>query len=186
MPFGSLWLPVVVSAVAVFVASALAHMVLKYHRNDFRALPDEDAVAEAMRKSPPAPGQYVIPHCADPSKMKDPEVQARYARGPVAIVTVLRSGTPNMGKYLALWFGFTLLVAFVAAYVARHTLPAAADGLNVMRITGTVAFVGYAFGAVRDAIWKAEPPANMLREVADSVVYGVITGLVFRWLWPES
>jgi hypothetical protein len=42
MPFGSLWLQVVIAAVAVFLLSAIAHMVLKLHKADFRKLPDED------------------------------------------------------------------------------------------------------------------------------------------------
>ena len=49
MPFGSLWLPVVVSAVAVWFVSAILHMVLKYHRADYRQLPNEEAVVQGMR-----------------------------------------------------------------------------------------------------------------------------------------
>ena len=63
MPFGTLWLPCVVSAITVFVASALAHMVLKYHKADYRGLPDEEAFAEPMRKMGLTPGLYVHPYC---------------------------------------------------------------------------------------------------------------------------
>jgi hypothetical protein len=184
MPFGTLWLPCVVSAVAVFVASSIAHMVLKYHRADYRGLPDEEAFAEPMRKMGLAPGLYVHPHCPDPSKMKDPAVQARYAKGPVALIALLPSGMPRMGKLLGLWFGFCLLVSFVAAYVARHTLPLEADGLLVMRITGAVAFAGYGLGHLQDTIWHGQPVGNTVRGVIDAVVYAVLTGLVFRLLWP--
>ena len=48
MPFGSLWIPVIVSAVFVFVGSSILHMVLKYHRADYKPLPNEDAVREAL------------------------------------------------------------------------------------------------------------------------------------------
>ena len=44
MPFGSLWLPVMISAVVVFVASSIIHMALKYHKADYKSLPNEDAV----------------------------------------------------------------------------------------------------------------------------------------------
>ena len=146
MPFGTLWLPCVVSAVVVWIASALAHMVLKHHKADYRGLPNEEAFAEPMRKMALTPGVYVHPHCPDLSAMKDPAVQARYAKGPVALISVLPTGVPNMGKHLSLWLGFCLLVSFISAYIARHTLPLDADGLDVMQITGTVAWAGYAMG----------------------------------------
>jgi hypothetical protein len=184
MPFGTLWLPCIVSAVAVFIASAVAHMVLKYHKADFRGLPDEEAFGEPMRKMGLAPGMYVHPYCADPGQMKDPAMQARYAKGPVAVIAVLPNGTPSMGKLLALWFGLCLLVSFIAAYVARHTLPLEADGLTIMRITGAVAFAGYAVGHLQDMIWHGHPAGNAARGVLDALVYAVITGLVFRLLWP--
>ena len=52
MPFGSLWIPVIVSAVVVFVASSILHMALKYHKADVKSLPNEDAVREALRVCP--------------------------------------------------------------------------------------------------------------------------------------
>ncbi len=55
MPFGSLWLPVVVSAIAVFLISSVLHMVLKYHKADYQQLPGEDAIREAIGKVKPAP-----------------------------------------------------------------------------------------------------------------------------------
>ena len=39
VPVTSLWLPIVLSGVLVFVASSLIHMVLGYHKGDYRALP---------------------------------------------------------------------------------------------------------------------------------------------------
>jgi hypothetical protein len=184
MPFGTLWLPVVVSALVVWFASALAHMVLKHHKADYRGLPDENAVGEPLRKANLAPGLYVHPYVPDHRKMKDPAVQARYTKGPVAMIYVLPSGPPRMGKYLVLWLGFCLLVSFVAAYVARHTLTLTADGMTVMRITGAVAFAGYVMGDLQDMIWKGQPLGNTVRGVIDAIVYAVLTGLVFRLLWP--
>jgi hypothetical protein len=184
MPFGSLWLPVVVSAVAVWLVSAVLHMVLKYHRADHRQLQNEDAVAPALRGAVPGPGVYMMPWCSDPSQMKDPAVRKRYEDGPVAILTVMRSGVPNMGKYLGMWFLVCLLVSFVTSYVARHSLDPGAVGLEVLRLTGTIAFIGYGFGYFQDSIWKGIPWSNSLRGILDAAVYAVVTGLVFRFLWP--
>jgi hypothetical protein len=186
MPFGSLWLPVVVSAVAVWLVSAILHMVFKYHKADYKPLSEEAAVAQALRAAGPAPGIYPVPYCPDPSQMKDPAIRKRYEDGPVAMITVMPNGVPAMPKYLGLWFLVCFLVSLVTAYVARHTLSYATDGLEVFRLTGTLAFLGYGFGSLQDSIWKGEPWSNTLRNLIDAGVYALVTGLIFRLLWPAS
>ena len=186
MPFGSLWIPVIASAVAVFIGSSIVHMALKYHRADYRGLPNEDAVREVLGKAGATPGVYVIPYCGDMKDMKDPKMVEKYEKGPVALVSLYPNGRISMGKLLGLWFGFSVLVSFVAAYVARHTLQPGADGLLVMRITGTVAFAAYGLSHVSDSIWKGQPWSNTIRALIDAAIYSVLTGLVFRLLWPAA
>lgn len=186
MPFGSLWLPVVLSAVAVWFVSAILHMVLKYHRADYKQLAGEDSMAPALRKAAAAPGVYTIPYCVDPAQMKDPAFQKRYTEGPVALITVMRNGPPNLGRHLVQWFLLCLLVSFVTAYVARHTLAPGTDGLEILRLTGTIAFIAYGFGYLQDSIWHGMPWSNSLRGLIDAAVYAVVTGLVFRFLWPGA
>lgn len=184
MPFGSLWLPVVVSAVAVWLVSSIVHMVLKYHKADYKGLADEASAAQALRGT--APGVYPVPYCADPAQMKDPAMQKRYADGPVGMLTILPNGAPNMGKYLGLWFAFCFLISFTAGYVARHTLQPDSAALEIMRITGTLAFVGYGYGHIMDSIWKGQPWSNTVRGLIDAGIYAIVTGLVFRFLWPGA
>ncbi|HXH28566.1 MAG TPA: hypothetical protein VNL37_05935 [Candidatus Polarisedimenticolia bacterium] len=186
MPFGSLWLPVIVSAVAVFVASSILHMALKYHKADYRPCPEEEAVRAAIAKANPAPGLYATPYCPDMKQMKEPAIRERFDKGPVALLTVFPRGLPNMPKHLTLWFAFSVLVSFVAAYVARHTLVPGADGLLVMRITGTVAFTGYALSDVSASIWKGQPWSNTVRALIDGGIYALLTGVIFRLLWPAA
>jgi hypothetical protein len=158
-------------------------MVLKYHRADYRQLPEEEGVGNALRKAASAPGVYIIPHC-EMSQMKDPAVRKRYEDGPVALITVMRNGLPNMGKYLGQWLLFCFLVSFVTSYVARHSLDPGAVGMEVLRLTGTIAFIGYGFGYFQDSIWKGIPWSNSLRGIVDAAVYALVTGLVFQFLWP--
>ena len=185
MPFGSLWIPVVVSAVVVFLASSVVHMLLKYHKADYRGLPQEEAVREALGKTDLAPGVYVTPYCSDMKKMEEPAMKEKYAKGPVALITLLPKGVPAMPKYLTLWFFFSLFVSFVAAYVARHTLQPGADGLLVMRITGSVAFAAYGVSHLSDSIWMGKPWSNTIRALIDAVIYALLTGLTFMVLWPS-
>lgn len=186
MPFGSLWLPVIVSAVAVWIVSAIVHMVLKYHKADYKKLADEDSVAAAIRKAGPSPGVYPMPYCAEPSQMKDPAMRKKYEDGPVGMLTVMRNGVPAMGKYLAQWFLFCLLVSFVTAYVARLTLDPGTGGMMVLRIASTVALVAYGFGYLQNSVWFGQPWSNALRGILDAVLYALATGLVFCWLWPAA
>lgn len=184
MPIGSLWLPVLVSAIVVFFASFVLHMVLKYHKADHLKPANEDGVRDALGKANLAPGVYMTPHCADHKEMQDPAKLALYEKGPVAIITVYPKGVPKLSKHLALWFLFSAFVSFVAAYVARHTLLPGADGMLVCRITGTVAFAGYGLSHISDSIWKGQPWGNTGRALLDGAIYAVLTGFTFRMLWP--
>ncbi len=186
MPFGSLWVPVLVSALAVFAISSLLHMALKYHLADYKKLPNEDAVREALGKGSLAPGLYVVPYAMDPKAMQEPATKEKFEKGPVAQIAIAKNGPPALPKHLAQWFVFCLLVSFVAGYVARHALQPGADGLLVMRITGTVAFAAYGFTNVLDSIWKAQPWSNTGRALFDGAIYAVATGATFCTLWPKA
>lgn len=186
MPFGSLWLPVTLSAVVVFVLSSVIHMVLKYHRADFKPLPNDEAARAGLGGGSLAPGVYVTPHCPDMKQMAEPAVQAKYQKGPVAVITILPNGMPAMPKLLGLWFGFCLFTSFTAGYVARMTLAPGWDGGEVMRLTGTVAFASYGIGRIVDSIWHGQPWSNTFRALFDGLVYAVATGLTFRLLWPDA
>ncbi|HEY7215941.1 MAG TPA: hypothetical protein VIC28_15045 [Thermoanaerobaculia bacterium] len=186
MPFGSLWLPVVVSAVAVFLVSAITHMVLKYHKADYKKLSDEEGVAQALRKGAPGPGLYIIPYAME-GQMKDPAVRKKYEEGPVGMLAMMRPAPPNMGKYLGQWFLFCFLVSFATGYVARHAgLGFGADGMQVLRLTATVSFMAYAFGRIQESIWMAIPWPNSLRGLLDGLLYALTTGIVFKLLWPAA
>jgi len=179
----ALWLPIVLSAVIVFVASSILHMVLPYHRGDYKQLPDEGKVAAALRPSP-APGLYVIPY-ATHQNMKSPEVQEKYNQGPVGFVTLFPSGAPAMGKFLGLWFVYCALVSFFVAYLTGHTLAAGTPYLAVFRVVGTAAFLSYGLGNLPNGIWRGYPWANVIKDVIDGLIYGLLTAGTFGWLWPH-
>lgn len=178
-----LWIPIVVSAVLVFVASSLIHMVLKWHNSDYRKLANEDAVRAAIRASSPVPGQYVIPHCADMKDMKSPELQQKFLEGPVGFLTLRQSGPPSMGAPLGQWFVFTLVISAIAAYIAAKTLPAGASFLQVCRVVGTVSFLAYAGGSVQAGIWMGKPWPSVAKDLLDGAIYAVVTAAAFGWLW---
>jgi type III secretory pathway component EscS len=179
-----LWLPIVVSAVIVFVASSLMHMLLKYHQSDYKQLPDEDKLRDTLRPFNLKPGTYVIPFC-DHKNMKSPAMTEKYKQGPVGFLTVVPNGPPAMPKFLTQWFLFCLLVGLFVAYLAAHTLPFGVDYLVVFRVVGTAAFLAYGLGHFVSGIWKGQTWSATIKDVVDGLIYGLLTAGTFGWLWPR-
>jgi hypothetical protein len=182
---GALWLPILLAAVVVFIASSIIHMVLTYHRADIRALPNEAAVAAALRPLNIPPGDYVIPYCKTMAETKSPEYQEKLAKGPVGMFTILPNGPFTMGKSLVQWFILSLVISLFAAYVAAHALAPGADYLAVFRFAGTTAFAGYALGLPQASIWGGRNWGTTVRGMIDGLIYAGLTGGVMGWLWPS-
>lgn len=181
-----LWLPIVVSAVLVFIASSVIHMVLQIHKSDFTKLPVEDGVMEDLRARGVPPGLYVFPCARSMQEMKSPEMVEKRRRGPVGFLTVLPSGELNMGKNLFQWFLFSLLVGVFAGYVGGLAEGPGAPAREVLRVTSTVAFAGYALTNATDSIWKGVPWSVTAKFAFDGLVYALLTGAAFAWLWPDA
>lgn len=180
----SLLLPIVLSAVVVFVASSVIHMLLKYHANDVRPVDDEDGVMNALRSFNLPPGDYAVPRAASMEAMKAPEFQEKMKTGPVVFLTVLPAGGTGMGKSLGLWFVYSLVVSLFAGYVASRGVPPGSDYLHVFRFAGTTAFAGYSLALMQNSIWYARNWGMTLRSMFDGLVYALLTAGVFGWLWP--
>jgi hypothetical protein len=179
-----LWLPILLSAVAVFIASSIINMFLTYHRSDYRRLPDEEQVMGALRGADLTPGDYVFPHAATPGEMGSEAYVQRRTVGPVGILTIMKSGPVSMGPQLGAWFVFTLVVSVIAAYLAGRTLTAGAEYLAVYRVVGTVAFAGYVLALWQHAIWFGKSWMTTLKFSFDGLIYALLTAGVFGWLWP--
>ena len=182
VPLSSLWLPIVGSALVVFVASAIAWMVLPHHRSDWSKLPDEESARTALSGVPP--GEYTIPHAATSADWKSDTWKEKAKAGPNAFLSVIPSGLPNMGKSLTQWLIYCLAVSTFVAYVSGRTLAAGTDYLMVFRIAGTVAFLAYSSAHVSGAIWMGHGWGRTIKDVIDGLVYGLLTGGMFGWLWP--
>jgi hypothetical protein len=186
VPVLSLWLPILVSAVGVFIVSALVHMVLPYHRTDVAQVPSQDAVQDALRPFSIPPGDYVLPHSGGPAGMKDPEFLERVKRGPVVFMTVRPAGMTGMGKQLAYWFIYCVVVSIFAAYLAGRALPVGAEYAEAFRFAGTVTFVGYALALWQNSIWYGRKWSTTVKDTIDGFVYALVAGGVFGWLWPGA
>src|SRR5512137_420295 len=100
----ALWLPILLSAIIVFVTSSLIHMVLPWHKGDYPKLPNEDKFTDAVRPLAIPPGDYMVPRCDTQAEMRTPEFAEKMKRGPVMMLTVMRPGPISMGKNMTQWF----------------------------------------------------------------------------------
>ncbi|MCH7965452.1 MAG: hypothetical protein IH852_16095 [Bacteroidetes bacterium] len=180
----SLWLPILLSAVAVFLISSIIHMVLQYHKNDFVKLPSEEPVMDDLRKANIPPGDYHFPRAKDMKDMNSPEFVEKMKKGPVGFMTIMESGSPNMGKQLFLWFIYSIIVGIFAAYISGNALAPGAHYLAVFRFAGTTAFVGYSLALMQNSIWYKRNWGATLKSMFDGLIYALFTAGIFGWLWP--
>jgi hypothetical protein len=180
----ALWLPILVSAVFVFVVSSVIHMAVQWHKGDYRKLPDEDAVLDAIRKLGVPAGQFMFPCAGSMAEFKTPAMQEKFKRGPVGMM-IVRSGM-SMNKSLAQWFAFCIVCGICVAYVTGLGIAPGPAGGHVFRVAGSVAVICHAFTSVNDSIWKGVSWPTTWKFVVDGVLYGLVTGAAFAWLWPVA
>ncbi len=180
----SLWLPILLSAVAVFILSSIIHMVLKYHNNDFKALPSEEPVMDDLRKHNIPPGQYYFPRAKDMKEMGSPEYIEKTKKGPVAFITLLENSPPTINKQLVQWFIYCIVVSIIVAYVAGRALPAGAHYLEVFRFAGVTAFISYGLALIQNSIWYKRGWVSTIKHLFDSLIFALFTAGIFGWLWP--
>lgn len=183
-----LWLPIVLSAAAVWIASALAWMVMPHHKGEFKGVPNEDALLALVRSQSIPPGQYMFPHCKDHNAMKnDPEIKARMAAGPWGTLNVF-AGWGNMGGKMVGSFIFYLVVSALVAHLATIAFPrnamGGADFAHVFHFTSIAAVMAYCLASIPQAIWFNRPMHSVIAGLVDGIAFGVITGAIFAWRWP--
>jgi hypothetical protein len=184
VPLTMLWIPILLSAILVFAASSVLHMFLPYHWNDFGKVAEEDRVLADLRRARIPPGEYLVPHAASPREMNDPAFMLKKKEGPSFLLTVTPAGPPPMTRNLTQWFLYCVVVSGMAAYLGGRTVTAGADYLAVFRVTGTTAFAAYALGTWQQSIWYSHAWSTSLKTTFDGLVYALLVGGVFGWLWP--
>lgn len=181
-----LWLPVLFSAVAVFILSFILHMVLPWHRGDFPTIPNEEAVMDALRPLAIPPGEYMVPRPSSGADMKSPAFLEKMNRGPVFMLRMLPNGMTPLGKFLGQWFIYLIIVAWLAGHVALVALHDHTSAHDVFHTVGLSSFMGYALALAQNSIWYRRSWKVTLKSILDGLLYGIVTGLIFAWLWPRA
>ena len=181
----ALWLPILLSAVIVFVASSLIHMVSPWHKNDYPRMQNEDKVMDALRPLALPPGDYLIPRPATRQDMRTPEFADKMKKGPVALFTIMPNGPVSMGRSLGLWFVYIAVVSVFAAYITGRALAPGTIYLQVFRFVGATAFMGYSLALWQMSIWYHRSWTITIKATVDGLVYALLTAGTFGWLWPK-
>jgi hypothetical protein len=175
----SLLLPILLCAIALFLASFLSWMVVQLHKNDWKKLGNEDEVMAAVVNAPV--GSYVFPCSQSMAEMKTPEFQKKYEAGPRGILTILPK--TNMGLNLGLTFLYFLTVSFLLAYLATMALKPGAEFLTVFRFVSTAGLMTFLAAMVQQAIWFRP---RIVGHVIESIAYAAIVGGIFAAMWPAK
>ena len=181
-----LWLVILLAGLLCWVASALVHMLIKYHNADYKELANEDEVSAALRASSPTPALYTLPFCIDMKAMGDEAMQSKFTKGPVAMIAIMDNGMPSMGKLLGQQVLFFVIGALLIGYLATTALVAGADYMTVFRHVFVASFLAYGWAQVPYSIWMGQPWSNCLRYIIDAIIYAGVTAGCFAWLWPAA
>lgn len=181
----ALWLPILLSAVFVFIASSVIHMAPLWHKNDYPPPANQDAVRDALRPLAIPPGDYMIPRPASHAEYKTPEFQKKVAEGPVVMMTVLPNQVMGMAQPLVLWFLYCLVVSVFAAYIAGRALAPGSPYLAVFRFAGCTAFSGYVLALWQMSIWYRRAWIYTIKATIDGLIFALLTAGTFGWLWPR-
>ncbi|MGE5361942.1 MAG: hypothetical protein ACM3NQ_23245 [Bacteroidales bacterium] len=185
VPIMALWVPILLSAVIVFVVSAIIHMAIPWHKGDMRKVPKEDEVMDRLRAFNIPPGDYGMPVPSSMGDFKSPDFIEKMKRGPVVFMTVRKAGPPTMTKELVYWFLYAIVVGIFAAYIAGRALPPGAHYLKVFRFAGCTAFIGYSLALAQGSIWWGRNWWTTFKSMIDGLLYGLLTAGTFGWLWPR-
>ena len=178
-----LWLPIVLSSVAVFILSAASHMVLPWRKREWGRFAGQDRLQEALQGI--EPGSYGFPAAPTQQEQMGKEWMARWSRGPSGWLTVAPPGPISMGRNLALSFLTFLGVSFLVAYVAALSLGPATPTLTVVRVVSTVGVLAYGVGTLFNSIWYHRPWRAYASDLFDAFLFAFAMAGVFGWLWPR-
>lgn len=185
VPMMSLVVPILLSAVIVFVVSSVIHMLSPWHKDDYTKLPNEDAYRAAVKPLAIPPGDYMVPRPMSRTEMNDPAFRAKLNEGPKVLMTVMPNGFPSMMPQLISWFLYSVVVGTVGAHIAGSLLGPGATYRAVFHVIAVVTFAGYALALWQNSIWYMRSWWTTLKMTVDGVIYAMLSAGTFGWLWPN-
>lgn len=170
--------------VVVFLMSAVFHMATQLGEVGIHGMPNEEAMRVALRATMHEPGIYAIPW-ADMSSGKSKEQQeadmaayaAKYKEGPTALLIYTPGGVEfSFGKALLNQFLFSLVGAFLMAWVLATTAGATSYWTRVLIVAVAALFGGFVY-TLPYWNWYKFPANYIWAEIGTWVVSWFVGGL---------
>jgi hypothetical protein len=161
-------------------------MLIKYHNSDYKKLQGEEKISKAIQDSGNPIGFYTMPYCEDMKEMADPTVQEKFKKGPIAIITIMENGLPNMGKLLTQQLMFFILGSLIIGYIGTLALTKGAVSLDIFHILFVVGFIGFGWASIPYSIWFGHPWSVTLKYLVDAIIYSAVIAATYTWLWPSA
>lgn len=180
-----LWLAILLAGLLCWIASALIHMLFKYHNADYKALSNEDAVSSALADKTHEPALYTLPYCSDMKAMGEEHMQKKFNDGPVAMITIMPNGMPPMGKLLSQQILFFVFGSWLIGYLATISITGNPEYMTVFRQVFVASFLTYGWAQIPLSIWMGQPWSNCVRYLLDALIYAAVTAGTFSFLWPN-
>ncbi|MFO0826865.1 MAG: hypothetical protein U0572_01850 [Phycisphaerales bacterium] len=194
-----LWLPILVSGVGVWFASAIAWMAIGHHKKDRDPIANEQEFMDVITRMNIRPGNYGFPdfcqHDHLPRAERMEALKILYDKHPQGTLRVWAPA--NMGVNMLLTFLFYLVTSTVIAYLGWAALPhgdaasVGAGGIDgasrfwkVFQVLGTAGILAYCFATFPHDLWFQKKRRAMAMDWIDGIVFGLLTGAIFAWLWP--
>jgi hypothetical protein len=178
----SLWLPILVSGVALFFTSFAAWMILPHHKSEWKGLPKEDSFLNALKTAAVPPGQYTFPYPATSEDWKGDAFRAKMEAGPNGNIVVFAAPCSMVKNMLCTVLFFTI-ANFVIAYLAGIALDPGTPFMKVFQFVGTAGILTYGTANILNGIWFGR---KMVADIVDGIAYGLITGAIFAAMWPGA
>lgn len=180
-----LWLPIGLSAVAVFFLSMIAWTAAPHHKRETMPMGEREAgLRDALTRLGVPPGSYFFPYC-DQAAMKTEEGKRRMTEGPWGRLQ-LYPKVPGMGGSLVGSLALYLVASVAIGYLGATTLPAGAEFSRVFQVLGTAGLMAYTVAVMPQIIWFDRSWKTFAAHLFDGVVYGLATAALFAWLWPGA
>jgi len=179
-----LWLPILIGTVVLFFCSFLAWAILPHHFGDHEKVPCEDELMEFVRSKNIPVGNYMFPYADSPKTQGSEEFTEHYTKGPRGLLDVY--DMPNMGANMAQTIAYFFVTVATIGYIPHVACPPGAEGtdfMKVFRMAGTIGILTYATSCVLHRVWFKK---RIWTEILDGVIYGLILGLIFAFLWPSA
>lgn len=178
----NLWLPILLTGIALHFASTIAWMISPHHKKDWIKLDDEDEFVAQINRMNIAPGQYMFPCFADPEESKSEEFKKKWDEGPWGTLSVWGTKA-NMGLNIAQTVTFFLVTSYLIGYISNFALGNGAKFTDVFRFVTTVGVLTYCAAGIPNAIWFKK---RHMMDILDGIAYALIAGLIFASLWPNA